>query len=103
MVRANLKRKALKKKLCEEKERLSKMHLITTSQELDIALTELDCENISVAKNTAKKLTLLKTQVQIRKKVLNQIVPITFTCSRKNRPLSDIVQELSNFIDQNNT
>ncbi len=49
-------------------------------------------------------MTLLKTQVKIRKKVLNQIiVPITFTRSRRQKPISDIVQELSRFIDQNNT
>ena len=46
-------------------------------------------------------LTLLKAQIQIKKKVLNQVVHIPFTVSRKQRSISEITQELSDLIDTN--
>ena len=47
-----------------------------------------------------KKREVLKTQVQIRKKVLTQNVPITFTVNRRQRPLEDLAKELSDFIKE---
>ena len=46
-------------------------------------------------------LTLLKAQIQIKKKVLNQVVHIPFTVSRKQGSISEITQELSDLIDTN--
>lgn len=43
-------------------------------------------------------MSILKTQVQIRKKVLGQSVPITFSSSHKQCPVADITRELCNFI-----
>ena len=43
-------------------------------------------------------LGILKTQVQIRKKVLGQAVPITFTSNCKQHPVADITRELCDFI-----
>ena len=101
MVQENLKQKALEKKQAQEKERLSQLHLITTSQELAQAIAEIDSEPITAPKRRAKTLALLKTQIQIRKKVLNQVVRIPYTVSRKQRPISEITQELSDLINRN--
>ena len=100
MVQGNAKREALKKKMHQEREKLLQLHLITTSAELKQELLRIDSENCSAAKKRTKKLSLLKTQVNIRKKVLNQSVSIVFTHYRKQRPLSDIVEEVSDFIDR---
>jgi len=47
------------------------------------------------------KLSLLREQVRIRKKVLGQTINITFTHLRKQKPLHTIIQEMSDFLDQN--
>ena len=101
MLQENLKQKALEKKQAQEKERLSQLHLITTSQELAQAIAEIGSEPITASKCRAKTLTLLKTQIEIRKKILNQVVRIPFTASRKQRSISEIIQELSDLIDRN--
>lgn len=79
MIKDNAKRVALKEKMCQEKEKLSQLHLITTSEELQEELCIIDRESISVSKKRNKKITVLKTQVQIRRKVLGQTVPVVFT------------------------
>lgn len=45
-------------------------------------------------KRKAKKLSLLKTQINIRKKVLKQNIRIPFSRARKQRPLIEIVNNL---------
>ena len=98
MAQENAKREELKKKLHEEKEKLSQLHLVTTSEELKEELINIDSEKISASKKRNKKTTLLKTQIKIRRKVLCQTVPIVFTTNRKQRPITDIVKELCDFI-----
>ena len=100
MVKENAKREALKKKMSKEREELSQLHLVTTSEELRQALMSIDSDNLSAAKKRATKISFLKTQMKIRKKVLKQDVPIVFTHYRNQRPLDDIVKELSDFIDR---
>ena len=97
MIKENAKRVALKEKMCWEKERLSQLHLIITSEELQEKLLMVDRESISASKKR-KQIAVLKTQVQIRRKVLGQTVPIRFTSNRKQRPLASIVTELYDFI-----
>lgn len=77
---------------------LSKVHLITSGNELKDALVAIDKENISKSKKREKKLVLLKTQIKIRKKILNQKIHIVFSHCRKQRPVHDIAKELSTFI-----
>ena len=100
MIKQNTKRVALKEKMCREKEKLSQLHLITTSEELQEELRTMDRENISASKKRNKKIEVLKTQVQIRRKVLGQTVPIVFTSNRKQRLLASIVTELCDFINK---
>ena len=95
MIRDNAKREALKKKQRLEKEKLSEQHLITTPEEVVEVLKQV---KITAARKRTKKIQVLKTQVQIRKKVLSQNVPITFTVNRRQRPLEDLAKELSDFI-----
>ena len=101
MLQTNLKRKALEKKLSDEKELLLNQHIITSSEELAQALGEIDFEGGAASKRKAKKLSVLRTQIKIRKRILNQTIPIVFTHARKQIPLGYIVKELSEFIDAN--
>ena len=48
-----------------------------------------------------KKHTLLREQINIRRKVLNQAVKIHITQNKRQRPLRDIINELSDFIQEN--
>ena len=89
---------ALHDRLKKEKDMLSKIHLITSSNELKDALVAIDKENISKARKREKKLVLLKTQIKIRKKILNQKIHIVFSHCRKQRPVHDIAKELFTFI-----
>ena len=100
MAQENARREGLKKQLHEEKQKLSQLHLITTSEELKEELQNIDSEKISAAKKRNKKVTLLKLQIKIRRKVLCQTVPIVFTINYKQRPITDIVKELCDFIDK---
>ena len=100
MAQENAKREGLKKQLHEEKQKISQLHLITTSEELKEELQNIDCEKISTPKKKNKKVALLKIQIKIRRKVLCQTVPIAFKINYKHRPITDIVKELCDFIDK---
>ncbi len=98
MVKNFARREALKKKLYEDKTKLSQLHIITTAHELRDELLKVDKKNASATKKRTCKIEILRTQVQIRKKVLGQTLPIKFTSNRKQRPLCDITNELCDFI-----
>ncbi len=99
MLQAHLRREALKRKNQEERDELAQEHLITTSRELQEMLYSIEAENVSATKKKAKKVSFLKTQIKIRKKLLRQNIHIVFSHSRKQRPLSEVTKELSDFID----
>ena len=82
----------------KEREKLSKLHLITSADELHDALSEIDGEAITAKKKMEKKPTLLREQINIRKKIMNQNTPDS---NRRQRPLRDIIDELSDFINEN--
>ena len=67
MVQVHTRREVLKRKAQQERNELSPLHLITTSEELCQAIVEMDTNNISGAKKTSLKHTLVSTQVKIRK------------------------------------
>ena len=98
MVREGQCWESLKQRAMKEKEKLSKLHLITSPDELCKTLSEIDDEDISTSKKTHKKLAVMREQISIRKKLLNQKINIPFTHHRKQRPLRDIIQELCNFM-----
>ena len=54
---------------------------------------------ISTSKKNREKIAVLKTQIQIRRKVLCQRASIVFTTNRKQRQITDIVKDLSDLID----
>ncbi len=95
------KRQAFKAKELRQKEVLSQQHLIATVNELLEVLEEIDSESISPSRKKAKKIELLRTQINIRKKVLKQNINIVFSKARKQRPLADIVNDLKEFIADN--
>lgn len=43
----------------------------------------------------------MRTQINIRKKILNQNIRIVFSQSRRPRPLTIIIEELASFITEN--
>jgi len=99
MLQAHEKRAELEIKAALEKEKLSKVHIISSIDELDQLLADIDeIDEESSQKKNKRKLKILKEQVRARKKVLNQKVPITFSHLGKPRPLAEILQELRQFI-----
>ena len=101
IVQAKRRRDALQLRAEKERNKLSQLHLIASPEELTQALAKVDKNNVSASKKKAKKLDILKTPVRIRKKVLKQGICITFTQSRRQRPLEEIVKNLSDFIAEN--
>ena len=86
-------RDALQKRADEERERLSKIHVITSVEELKSMLLEIEEESISTAKKSQKKHALVKEQIKIRKKVNQEKINIPFTTKGKQRPLSDFIRD----------
>ena len=95
MIREKNRRDALQKRTAEEKARLSKIHVVTSVEELTSVLLEIDEESISTAKKGQKKRALLKEQIKIRKTVYRESINIPFTTKGKQRPLSVIIREFS--------
>ena len=88
-------REVMKKKTIEK---LSNLHLITSSDELMECLSEIDIEEITAKKKVQKKLGI-REQIKIRTKVLKQKIKIPFTVKGKQRPFNIIVQEFMDCID----
>lgn len=88
MKQAHSRHEAMKKKVTLERDKLSKLHLITSCGELYQLLDEIDTSNSTISKKKTQKLSLLRTQVNIRKKVLGQVIHITFSHFKKQRPLN---------------
>lgn len=97
MLKQHTKQEALKKKMQQERDELFHHHLITTAAELRDELQNIDTEDISSQSKKARKLSLLRTQIKIRRKVLNQDIRIHMSHARKQRPLCDIVKEFLAF------
>ena len=100
MLLENERREALKRKKQKERDELSQNHLITTPEELRQVLLSIDAENMSAQRKKAEKLSVLRTQIKIRKKVLGEHISIALTHSRKQRPLNTIVKELLDHINE---
>lgn len=98
MIREKNHRDALQKRTAEEQERLSKIHVVTSVEELTSVLSEIDEESISTAKKGQKKRAPLKEQIKIRKTVYQESINIPFTTKRKQRALSVIIREFSIYL-----
>ena len=101
MRRCHERRKVMREKAAREKEVLSHEHLITTVEELQRALQDIESETITASKKRQRKMALLRLQINIRKKVLAQKITIPFSQHGKQRPLSVIIKELAQFIVNN--
>ena len=77
------------------------MHLVTSSEELHEGLANIDRQNATASQKRALKLSFMRTQVSIRKKVLGQTIRIVFSKSGRQRPLTEIISELADYIDVN--
>lgn len=98
MIRDKNRRDALQKRNAKEKERLSKIHLIATVEELKAMFSEIQEESISTTKKGQKKRSLVKEQIRMRKTVYQEIINIPFTSKGKQRPLSDVVCDFSRYL-----
>ena len=57
-------------------------------------------EGCTSASKKSKKLAVIRTQINIRKKVLKQSINIVLTRARKQGPVPELVEELSAFIQE---
>ena len=80
-------------------EKLSNLHLITSSDELLESLSEIDGEEITSKQKRQKKLAIIREQLKIRTKVLKQKIKIPFTVKGKQRSLPTIIQEFTDYIN----
>ena len=95
MRKEKCRRDALDKRAVKEKERLSKLCLITTVDELMAKLSEIEEESISNSKKVQKKLAVIREQINIRKKVFGQKINVPFSSRGRKKLLSDIIKEFS--------
>ena len=98
MKQSHEKRRALQAKAKKERQMLSKQHLITTPTELREALEKIDAGDASNSKKKKEKLALIRMQINIRKKVLNQKLSIPFTQHGKQRTQAVSIKEFSEFV-----
>ena len=89
----------IKRKMKIEQNKLSQIHLITSSKELQ-AVTVIESREITATKKKREMRLLLSNQIKIRKKLLKQDIDINFSNSRRERPLSEVILELSCYIDE---
>ena len=101
MRRCHERRKVTREKAAREKEELSHQHLITTVEEFNIALKDIDSADTTASRKKQQKVALVRVQINIRKKVLGQKIKIPFTQHGKQRPLKVIIKELADFIADN--
>ena len=101
MVREHTRRETLQQKTNKKGINFLNIIIIATSEELRHALVAIDLENLSAQKKKAKKLSILKVQINIRKKMLKQSIRIPFSAARKSWPVNEIFEELEHFIDNN--
>ncbi len=99
MKQAHMRRQALERRARQEREKLLSLHLIISSDELFKAISDIDHKTTSTSKKKQEKISLLKSQINIWKKVLKRKITIPFTHSRSQRPVDVIVQELADYID----
>lgn len=100
MVQNHKRKEALKRKKEIEKDKLSQIHLITSTEELLQLVDEIEKKSTSATKKKQELRMLLNNQVKLRQKILGQDIHIKFSHSGKQRPLPEITDELSHFIDQ---
>ncbi len=79
MMREKNRRDVLQKRAAEEKERLSKIQIVSSVEELKSVLSEIEEGSISIVKKRQKKRALVKEQIKIRKTVYRESINIPFT------------------------
>ncbi len=77
------------------------IRLISSPHELLDTIGQIEASNSTAAKRKSATIQLIKTQINIRKKVLNQNIRIVLSHARRQRPLRDVIEELCIFISQN--
>ena len=72
LVREKARRDAMHQTAVREEMRLSKVHMITSSDELKTMISEIDDQPISAKRKSETKHALLREQVNIQRKVLKK-------------------------------
>ena len=90
----------LSRRKLRKTEQLSHLHLVTSIGKLKEALMEIESHSVSL-KKLEKKQALLREQMHICRNVFKQKIKIAFTHRGKQRPLKDLIAELSHFIEGN--
>ena len=100
MIKNHQRQEEIKRKMKIEQNKLSQIHLITSSKELQEAVKVIESREITATKKKQEMRSLLSNQIKIRKKLLKQDIDIKFSNSRRERPLSEVILELSCYIDE---
>lgn len=101
MVQHHNQQEIRRKKLELEKSHLRQVQVFLSSEQLHEAIKKIaDNESMTSAAKKKEIKILLSSQVKVRKKLLGQNITIKFSQSGRPRPLSEISQELSHFIDE---
>ena len=100
MIKNHQRQEEIKRKMKIEQNKLSQIHLITSSKELQEAVKVIESREITATKKKQEMRSLLSNQIKMRKKMLKQDIDIKFSNSRRERPLSEVIIELSCYIDE---
>lgn len=102
LIQALVRRETMKQKAQMERDSLSQLNLTTiTVKELHDEIAAIDKKRLSAAKGAAQKRSLIPNQVTIKTKVLGQNIHREFSHSKRQQPASEVLEELSEFIEQN--
>uniref|UniRef100_A0A1X7VR42 Uncharacterized protein n=1 Tax=Amphimedon queenslandica TaxID=400682 RepID=A0A1X7VR42_AMPQE len=99
MLEDHSKKMALLQKAQEERQKLSHLHVITSSEELSRCIEEIENETCSSSKKKTKQYALLREQINIRNELLDLDIRIVFSQARRKCPLEEIERELAEFIE----
>ena len=101
LLREHAARQAVQERAKQQLDKLHQMHLITSVDELREIITEIDNKDISNTKKKREKMDVLRTQINIRKKLLKENIRIPLSQNQKQRPVSDIQEDLMDYIVKN--
>jgi len=90
-------REASQKRAAIEVRKLEKIQLINSCE--DLALAEIENSTLTKAKKREAKMSLLKNQIKLRKKVYKQDIRIPFSQQHKKRTIAEIASDLMEVID----
>ena len=100
LINSHLHHEAMKRKAKLDRDQLSQLHLVTTSRELHEILSDIESKSATATQKKVEKRSFLSEQVKLRKMLFGKSIHISFSHSGRQQPLCKVIQELSDYIDQ---